>query len=159
MVRTIRHQLEKYRTKSTGRPASCLPFRLGRLLPYRRGIKRRKRAKQIHHMAFSELSTVKDVLKELDSHRENDSIFLELLACKGGCINGPAKLSHISPALKRYEIIHQSELGNPRMISKILICRFCSAKTPTHKITPPRKRRPNTPWPSWAKTGPEDELN
>ena len=63
-------------------------------------------------MAFSELSTVKDVLKELDSHRENDSIFLELLACKGGCINGPAKLSHISPALKRYEIIHQSELGN-----------------------------------------------
>ena len=65
-------------------------------------------------MAFSELSTVKDVLKELDSHREDDSIFLELLACKGGCINGPAKLSHISPALKRYEIIHQSELGNPK---------------------------------------------
>ncbi|MEI3423267.1 MAG: [Fe-Fe] hydrogenase large subunit C-terminal domain-containing protein [Butyricimonas faecihominis] len=49
-----------------------------------------KGKKQIHHMAFSELSTVKDVLKELDSHRENDSIFLELLACKGGCINGPA---------------------------------------------------------------------
>ena len=27
--------------------------------------------KQIHHMAFSELSTVKDVLQELDTHREN----------------------------------------------------------------------------------------
>lgn len=36
MVRTIRHQLEKYRTKSTGGPLRALPFRLGRLLPYRR---------------------------------------------------------------------------------------------------------------------------
>ena len=98
--------------------ARFVPYRsgLGAYYPIEGGMLKgmQEGKKQIHHMAFSELSTVKDVLKELDSHRENDSIFLELLACKGGCINGPAKLSHISPALKRYEIIHQSELGNPK---------------------------------------------
>ena len=35
MVRTIRHQLEKYRTESTGGSFRALPFRDGRLLPHR----------------------------------------------------------------------------------------------------------------------------
>ena len=64
-------------------------------------------------MAFSDLSTIKDVLKNIDSNAYSDSIFLELLACKGGCVNGPAKLSSISPAIKRYEIIQQSDMGEP----------------------------------------------
>lgn len=60
--------------------------------------------KKVIKMAFSDLSNIKDVIKNLDTRRLEDSIFLELLACKGGCINGPAKLSQQSLALKRYNI-------------------------------------------------------
>ena len=72
-----------------------------------------KMEKPVFNMAFSDLSTIKDVLKNIDSNAYSDSIFLELLACKGGCVNGPAKLSSISPAIKRYEIIQQSDMGEP----------------------------------------------
>ena len=61
-------------------------------------------SKKIVKMAFSDLSNIKDVIKNLDTRREKDTIFLELLACKGGCINGPAKLSQTSLAIKRYNI-------------------------------------------------------
>lgn len=71
----------------------------GGMLP---GIQENK--KKVVKMAFSDLSNIKDVLKNLDTQREKDTIFLELLACKGGCINGPAKLSQTSLALKRYNI-------------------------------------------------------
>ena len=60
--------------------------------------------KKIVKMAFSDLENIKDVLKNLNTQREKDTIFLELLACKGGCINGPAKLSQTSLAIKRYNI-------------------------------------------------------
>ena len=60
--------------------------------------------KKIIKMAFSDLGNIKDVIKNLPTHRQKDSIFLELLACKGGCINGPAKLSQTSLAIKRYNI-------------------------------------------------------
>ena len=65
-------------------------------------------------MAFSDLSNIKDVIKNLDTRREKDTIFLELLACKGGCINGPAKLSQTSLAIKRYNI-QQHRAAHPEV--------------------------------------------
>ena len=65
--------------------------------------------KKIVKMAFSDLSNVKDVIKNLNTRREKDSIFLELLACKGGCINGPAQLSPTSLAIKRYRILQRQD--------------------------------------------------
>ena len=98
--------------------AKFVPYRSrsGALYPIEGGMLKglRDNTKKVHHMAFSDLSTIKEVLKHLDVHRDHDSIFMELLACRGGCINGPAHLSQVSPALKRYEIIHQSDIGNPR---------------------------------------------
>lgn len=66
------------------------------------------------HMAFSDLNTIKDILGQLNSKKRDDSIFLELLACKGGCINGPARLKSTSLALKRYDIIDKCETGDPK---------------------------------------------
>lgn len=66
--------------------------------------------KKIVKMAFSDLSNIKDVIKNLDTYREKDSVFLELLACRGGCINGPAKLSQTSLAIKRYNIQNRHNL-------------------------------------------------
>lgn len=71
----------------------------GGMLP---GIKTEK--KKIVRMSFSDLNHIKEVIKAPGAQREKDSIFLELLACNGGCINGPAKLSQTSPAIKRYNI-------------------------------------------------------
>lgn len=89
----------------------------GGMLP---GVKEEK--KRIIKMAFSDLSNIKDVIKNLQTRREKDTIFLELLACKGGCINGPAKLSQTSLAIKRYNIQNQRSLpafGQPDDLSTI----------------------------------------
>ena len=145
-------------------PEACfVPYRsgMGAYYPIEGGMLKgmHEGKKQIHHMAFSELSTVKDVLKELDAHRENDSIFLELLACKGGCINGPAKLSHISPALKRYEIIHQSELGNPKDDFKNIDLQILFCKDPHVQDHTYPEEEIKQAMAVVGKTGPEDELN
>lgn len=65
--------------------------------------------KKAAHMAFSDLPTIKGILEQLDIEGRKDTIFMELLACKGGCINGPAQLKSTSLALKRYDIIDRCE--------------------------------------------------
>ena len=69
--------------------------------------------KRVFSMAFSDLSTIKDVFKNIEPDSYSDSIFLELLACKGGCVNGPAKLNTISPAIKHYGVIQHSDMSDP----------------------------------------------
>jgi iron only hydrogenase large subunit-like protein len=68
----------------------------------------------VHFMAFSGLSAVKDVLDGLKERDYKEHLFLELLACSGGCINGPAKLNKGSVAGKRYDVIERCEMGDPR---------------------------------------------
>ena len=55
-------------------------------------------------MAFSDLTSIKGLLSGLDTQQYDDTIFLELLACKGGCINGPAGLNNTSLAMKHYTV-------------------------------------------------------
>lgn len=74
----------------------------GGMLP---GIKEDR--KKVIKMAFSDLGNIKDVIQNLPLQRAKDSIFLELLACKGGCINGPAQSNPTSLAIKRYNIHHR----------------------------------------------------
>lgn len=61
----------------------------------------------VYGMAFSDLATIKDVLVHLNTAPRNGSLFLELLACNGGCINGPGKRDLASLALRRYDVIHR----------------------------------------------------
>ncbi len=94
-----------------------VPYRskLGALYPIEGGMLEgmKKPEKSLFYMAFSDLPTIRDVLKNTAPDAYSDAIFLELLACKGGCVNGPVKLNTASPAIKRYEIIHYSDMGNP----------------------------------------------
>lgn len=115
--------------------------------------------KPVHRMAFSDLSTIKDVLLDLDTYRHNESLFIELLACKGGCINGPARLSRLSPALKRYEIIHRSQTGNPVRDFGHLDLQLLYCKDPSithHNYTEKEIKEAMF---VVGKQGPEDELN
>lgn len=66
--------------------------------------------KKIIKMAFSGMENVRDVIRNLHRDERKDSLFLELLSCKGGCINGPGKLSPSSLALKRYDITRSADL-------------------------------------------------
>ena len=60
-------------------------------------------------MTFSGISSIYDVLKDLNYYRKSGLLFLELLACEGGCINGPGTRKSYSRALKRLEIINRTE--------------------------------------------------
>lgn len=70
--------------------------------------------RKVVKMAFSDMKNVKSVIRNLNSRREKDTIFLELLSCNGGCVNGPAHLSHTSLAVKRYNIVNNPHPGNPK---------------------------------------------
>lgn len=58
-----------------------------------------------HYMSFSGIKEVEHVLEDLESFETGSTLFLELLACQGGCINGPVMENKGSTALKRFDII------------------------------------------------------
>lgn len=69
--------------------------------------------KKIAKMSFSGTENIKDVLKNLNAGQQDATLFLELLSCQGGCINGPAQLSASSLATKKYRVIDKSEPAFP----------------------------------------------
>lgn len=140
-------------------------------IPYRSGLGGRypieggmlqglhQQRQQVHNMAFSDIYTIKEVLKDLGNYHYTESIFLELLACKGGCINGPARLSTLSPALKRYEVIHQSDLGEPEKDFRHLDLHLQYCKDTTINEIVYTEEDIKQAMFVVGKTGPEDELN
>lgn len=59
-------------------------------------------------MSFSGIGDIQMALNGLDQFDPPRPVFIELLACKGGCINGPAKLNDKSTIEKRFTILEQS---------------------------------------------------
>jgi iron only hydrogenase large subunit-like protein len=59
-------------------------------------------------MSFSGVGDIQMALKGLEDFNPPRPVFIELLACKGGCINGPAKLNDKSTVLKRFTILEES---------------------------------------------------
>lgn len=72
-----------------------------------------KPSKPVYYMAFSGLPAVKEVLTNLEPLARKEPLFLELLACSGGCVNGPARLNAVSMARKRYDVINRCDVGDP----------------------------------------------
>ena len=58
--------------------------------------------KPITKMAFSGLDQIKNLIDTPEDFPRDATLFLELLACKGGCSNGPARHSGLSPATQKY---------------------------------------------------------
>ncbi|PKQ64218.1 hypothetical protein BZG02_05190 [Labilibaculum filiforme] len=69
------------------------------------GVKNNTTATDAVCMTFSGISTIQSVLKDLDKYKKSDILFLELLACSGGCVNGPGTDKSYSTAIKRLEVI------------------------------------------------------
>lgn len=71
--------------------------------------------KAVTKMAFSGLDNIGNLIDTAEDFPRDTTLFLELLACKGGCSNGPSQLSGLSPATKRYLLQNYRNAcpGNP----------------------------------------------
>jgi iron only hydrogenase large subunit-like protein len=91
----------------------------------------------LDYMSFSGRNIVKDVLNNLDDLEQDSPCFLELLTCKGGCINGPGCSNQNAIIKKRAAIIkdfNQTQNIKKSEISNIEIDHKYSATEITPKI-------------------------
>ncbi len=69
-------------------------------------------------MSFSGVGDIQMALRGLEEFDPDKPVFIELLACKGGCINGPAKLSDKSTVLKRFTVLEEGQQHNKAQIPR-----------------------------------------
>jgi iron only hydrogenase large subunit-like protein len=60
---------------------------------------------RLQFMSFSGLANVERALKDVPDWKPAHSIFWEMAACSGSCINGPKTISKTSIARRRYDVI------------------------------------------------------
>jgi iron only hydrogenase large subunit-like protein len=56
-------------------------------------------------MAFSGINAIQKAIEGLEAQPAGDSLFLELLACEGGCVNGPRAAKRYGTAAKRRRVL------------------------------------------------------
>lgn len=74
------------------------------------GVKKNTTATDAVYMTFSGINNIQNVLTDLEKYKKPGVMFLELLACDGGCVNGPGTDKNYSTAIKRLEVINK--VGN-----------------------------------------------
>lgn len=78
----------------------------GGLIP---GVTREGHIKPSQVMSFSGISNVEQALKGIAEWKPDHSIFLELTACAGSCVNGPKAARNTSIAKRRFDIIEYAK--------------------------------------------------
>ncbi len=95
------------------------PAQEGRLYPVDGGmlnsIKYKCSFDELQFMSFSGVKKLDSILKEMEKISEENPIFLELLACEGGCINGPKIKKEDGLIVKRYEVIKYTSVAKDRI--------------------------------------------
>ena len=56
-------------------------------------------------MAFSGIGAIKKALDGIEEMKPDNGLFLELLACEGGCVNGPKVLRRDATVVKRHRVL------------------------------------------------------
>lgn len=77
------------------------------------GIKSNCTIEDSRFMSFSGVRNIDKALAGLDELPLREPLFVELLACEGGCINGPRTSDRSATACKRYKIIDYSQPEAP----------------------------------------------
>jgi iron only hydrogenase large subunit-like protein len=75
------------------------------------GIKANCSVSDLSCMVFSGITNIPNVLSGLLSARFASTLFLELLACSGGCINGPGGRSRGETVRKRITVLSRADLS------------------------------------------------
>ena len=76
------------------------------------GVKANCRVADCGSMAFSGLSSVKKALVGLEQMKVEQNVLVELLACEGGCVNGPKAGCRASTIEKRHRILAGTPPGD-----------------------------------------------
>jgi iron only hydrogenase large subunit-like protein len=81
------------------------------------GIKTDCRVADAQFMTFSGVTNVRNAIADLDRINSDRPMFLELLACEGGCVNGPCSDNRKGTAAKRCEVIDYADQTSPEVVS------------------------------------------
>ena len=98
--------------------SSFIPFRAakGALYPIDGGmiasIKKYPESGGMRAMSVTGLEQIDKALRGLDAEKLEEPLFMELLACPGGCINGPACSLGEPTALRRIKLLSYAEKAN-----------------------------------------------
>ncbi len=123
------------------------------------GIKANCGVNDAQFMAFSGMSNIRKVLDELDVSKLKCPLFLELLACDGGCVNGPAVTGKSGTAMKRYEVINYSKYPDKNIPRKPLVDINTKWKIEPVKHQEYTESEIRQALKSVGKSRPDDELN
>lgn len=123
------------------------------------GIKAGCTVMEADFMSFSGIRNIQKAVADLGSANLSHPIFLELLACEGGCINGPKSSKRNGTVWKRYEVIHYAQYPCeeiPRRPEAPTCKEFGPDPIPSRRYSESILRQTLM---SIGKTCPEDELN
>jgi iron only hydrogenase large subunit-like protein len=111
-----------------------------------------------HVLSFSGISNVEQALKGIAEWKPDNSIFLELTACAGSCINGPKATRNLSIARRRYDVAQYAKPapGPPRTIEVAIDQQYTAAPIPRSQYSEMQMREALR---TVGKYAPEDELN
>ncbi|TKG90468.1 4Fe-4S dicluster domain-containing protein [Puteibacter caeruleilacunae] len=76
------------------------------------GIKKFLKEDDVTFMSFSGSDNVSDVLQNVDQWELSDKVFLELLTCRGGCINGPGKSTQQGIGIGNHRVIQYNKCAS-----------------------------------------------
>ncbi len=117
-----------------------IPFRAakGTLYPIDGGMiasmKRYSDLDGVRVMSVTGVDEFPTTLAGLHKEKLTEPIFIEMLACPGGCINGPACTLKRSTAIKRVQLVEYAETAPERLEKSILeVTKNLSGTVPVHK--------------------------
>ncbi len=105
LVPEFLESMEEPITNQKNRKASLYPIDGGMIT----GIQSGSSVTEQEMMTFSGIENVNNILENLDELK-NQKLFLELMACEGGCVNGPGNKVKTNTAAARLKIIKRSHI-------------------------------------------------
>ncbi len=113
----------------------------------------------VRYAAFTGLDNIRNGLRGVARSAVSGPVFVELLACPGGCVHGP-RTEHESPGLverlRILDTVRMPEAPAPRTIKSSIAAKFPADPHPDPEPTPEKMAEALR---SIGKTTPEDELN
>ncbi len=85
------------------------------------GIKANCLVNDIDFMAFSGIKNIRSVMDEIESIEADRPVFVELLSCEGGCVNGPCSASRTATIAKRRKVLANTDFDSSDIPGKAAI--------------------------------------
>lgn len=123
-----------------------------------RGIAHRRNTADVKFMAFSGIHYLQEAMEGLTTLPLSQKLFLELLACEGGCVNGPQADRTCGTALKWLRVLDYAREPEAPFASPSLDLSAEASPDPVRETSPEDPEIPAA-LRRVGKTQPEDELN